>query len=81
GIRPHHIRPRAARDDAVPIAGRVLVTELSGSESVVHFDVEGGTWVSQSLGIHPFEVGETAQLFIDTSQCLYFDPDGRRIDA
>ena len=26
-------------DGAVPVEGRVLVTELSGSESVVHFEV------------------------------------------
>ena len=35
----------------------MLVAELSGSESVVHFDLNGQTWVSQSHGIHPFEVG------------------------
>ena len=38
GIRPHHITAEA-RPGSEPIEGRVLVTEISGSESVIHFDV------------------------------------------
>jgi glycerol transport system ATP-binding protein len=73
GIRPHHITPASAAKDASTIEGRVLVTELSGSESVVHFDMNGQTWVSQSHGIHPFEVGATARLFVDVEQSFFFD--------
>jgi glycerol transport system ATP-binding protein len=79
GIRPHHIEPRAANGQAVPIKGRVLVTEISGSESVVHFDLAGHTWVSQSHGVHPFEVGEEAQLYADVGRALFFEPSGRRV--
>ena len=81
GIRPHHVRPDAASSDAVRVEGRVLVAELSGSESMVHVEIEGGTWVSQSHGIHPFEVGDSAELYIDTRQCLYFGPDEKLIAA
>jgi glycerol transport system ATP-binding protein len=69
GIRPHHITPEPG---AAPIDGRVLVTELSGSESVIHFDLEGLTWVSQSHGIHAFEVGSMARLHVDVDKALYF---------
>ena len=62
-----------------PIEGRVLVTELSGSESIVHFDLNGGTWVSQSHGIHPFEVGSTARLYVDVDEGFFFDEEGRLI--
>ena len=72
GIRPHHVAPASGRRGALRVEGRVLVTELSGSESVVHFDLGGRTWVSQSHGIHPFRVGDTAQFDVDTDQCLYF---------
>ncbi|MBL8894089.1 MAG: ABC transporter ATP-binding protein [Rhizobiales bacterium] len=71
-IRPHHITPIARGNGAATIEGRVLVTELSGSESVIHFDLNGQTWVSQSHGIHPFEVGSTAKLHVDVDQSLYF---------
>jgi glycerol transport system ATP-binding protein len=79
GIRPHHIEPQAVNGQAVPIQGRVLVTEISGSESVVHFELAGHTWVSQAHGVHPFEVGEQAQLYADVGRALFFEPSGRRV--
>jgi glycerol transport system ATP-binding protein len=79
GIRPHHIEPHASNGQAVPIQGRVLVTEISGSESVVHFELAGHTWVSQSHGVHPFEVGEQARLYADVGRALFFDPSGKRV--
>lgn len=78
-IRPHHITPVQQGREASTIEGRVLVTELSGSESVVHFDMNGQTWVSQSHGIHPFEVGVTAKLFVDVDQGFFFDGENRLI--
>jgi glycerol transport system ATP-binding protein len=36
------------------IDGRVKVAELSGSESIIHFDAFGD-WVSLSHGVHPFQ--------------------------
>lgn len=75
GLRPHFISPVPQRPDAVKVDGTVLVTELSGSESVVHFALEGETWVSQSHGIHPLEVGSAAQFYLDIGQSLYFGQD------
>jgi glycerol transport system ATP-binding protein len=80
GIRPHHVSPTPSGDNPVPVDGHVLVTELSGSESVIHFTVQGETWVSQSHGIHPFEVGTDQRLYADMSKALVFDDDGRRIE-
>jgi len=78
GIRPHHIVPAA--DGAAPggatVEGRVLVAELSGSESVLHFRMGGETWVSQSHGIHRFEVGSTARFSVDVDRIFYFDAAG-----
>jgi glycerol transport system ATP-binding protein len=78
GIRPHHISP-VARDGGAAVDGRVIIAELSGSESVVHFDLGGRTWVSQSHGIHPFEVGSLARLYVDVDQSFYFGSDGRLV--
>ncbi|MBC8037186.1 MAG: ABC transporter ATP-binding protein [Rhizobiales bacterium] len=73
GIRPHNIAPFGHGKAVGTVEGRVLVTELSGSESVIHFDVDGRTWVSQSHGIHPFNVGSKAKLYVDIDQSLFFD--------
>ncbi len=81
GIRPHHITPVAGRGHAVPVEGEVLITEFSGSESVIHFRIGERTWVSQSQGIHPFEIGSRAQFFIDAANCIYFGPDNELVSA
>ena len=80
GIRPHYVTAEA-RPGSQPIEGRVLVTEISGSESVIHFDVSGTTWVSQSHGIHAKPVGSTARLFVDLSHSFLFGADGRLIEV
>ena len=79
GLRPHHVTPLATEALTGEIEGRVLVTELSGSESVIHLDVGGVTWVSQSHGIHPFEVGSQAKLHADVDRALFFTPNGERV--
>ena len=81
GIRPHHISPAPGGPQAVRIRGKVLVTELSGSESVVHFALGDRTWVSQSQGIHAFEVGALAELYMNSGKFLYFTPDEKLIAA
>jgi glycerol transport system ATP-binding protein len=73
GIRPHHITPEPHNNGAATISGRVLVTEISGSESVIHFDMKGQTWVSQSHGVHPFDVGSIAKLYVDIDRAFFFD--------
>lgn len=81
GVRPHHIGPVARDGKTFPIDGKVLITELSGSESVVHFDFEGHTWVSQSHGIHPIQVGDHMKFYMDPTRCLYFGADQQRVAA
>jgi glycerol transport system ATP-binding protein len=79
GLRPHHVTPLPTDALTGEIEGRVLVTELSGSESVIHLDVGGETWVSQSHGIHPFDVGSKALLHADVDRALFFTPSGERV--
>ena len=81
GIRPHHITPTERNHGAAALEGRVLVAELSGSESILHLDMNGQTWVSQSHGIHPFPVGSTAKLYVDVDQSFFFDADNRLISG
>lgn len=78
GVRPHYVLPTAITD-GVSISGSVQVTELSGSESVAHFRVGQGSWVSQSEGIHLYQVGESHTFFMDVSKCFFFAADGRLV--
>ena len=76
GIRPHHISPVVNGKRAAQIEGRVQIAEISGSESVIHFEHGELSWVSQSHGVHAIQVGETAKFFIDVERCMFFDADG-----
>jgi glycerol transport system ATP-binding protein len=78
GLRPHRVQPlTAGSEGAITVLGRVAIAEISGSESVIHFDLRGRTWVSQSHGVCSFDVGATAEFGLDVSRALYFGPDGR----
>lgn len=81
GIRPHHVSVLPRNGNAVRISGPIVTTEFSGSESSIHFAVGGQTWVSQSLGIHPLEIGSTAEFHVDIQKCLYFGPDNELVLA
>jgi len=81
GIRPHHITPEANKPGTVEVEGQVLVAEISGSESAVHFDLGGKTWVSLSHGIHRFDVGSRAKFYIDMEHTFFFDGQLRRIEG
>ena len=79
-IRPHYVTPQSGDQDSVWLKGKVQVTELSGSESVAHFELGSNkSWVSQSHGVHPYQVGEAHDFFVDVKNCLYFDPSGQLV--
>lgn len=75
-IRPHHVLPEPSPRNSVGLSGKVLVTELSGSESSAHFQMDGASWVSLSHGVHPYEVGADHPFYLNPSECFYFAKDG-----
>ncbi|UWQ99637.1 ABC transporter ATP-binding protein [Rhodobacteraceae bacterium S2214] len=75
-VRPHHVTPVASAQNTVALSGKVLVTELSGSESSAHFAMPGADWVSLAHGVHPYEIGEDHPFYLDPTACFYFAPDG-----
>ncbi len=79
GLRPHHVRPAPGGNAGAAVECKVLIAEISGSESVVHFDLGGLTWVSLSHGVRRFKVGEQARFELDVARCLYFALDGARV--
>jgi glycerol transport system ATP-binding protein len=81
GIRPHHLHPQAHGNGGASIEGTVLIAELSGSDSAIHVDVGGRTWVSQSHGVHPFQVGSQARLYLDMDHAFFFDAEQRLVQG
>jgi glycerol transport system ATP-binding protein len=79
GLRPHHVLPQGGAGGGVAVDGKVLIAEINGSESVVHFELDGRTWVSLSHGVRAYRVGEIARFALDVGRAFYFAPDGRRV--
>lgn len=79
GLHPHAVTPVRESTNAVQVQGTVIVTELSGSESIAHFTRGEEDWVSQSHGVHAFKVGETHDFYFEASRGLYFGRDGRLV--
>ncbi len=76
GVRPHHITPVRPDAPSVQMTGMVRITELSGSESVAHFELGGRSWVSVASGIHPYRVGSAHDFHLVPGECFYFGHDG-----
>jgi len=81
GVRPHHLTPLSNDRNATKIQGEVKVTEISGSDSVIHVTFGEDYWVSESHGVHPRKVGEKIDLYLNLDQCLLFDLQGELISA
>lgn len=78
-IRPHHIFPVPEPGATVPLKGLVQVTELSGSESSAHFALGNDSWVSLAPGVHPYQVGEEHEFYMDPTKCFIFAADGSMV--
>lgn len=76
GVRPHHLTVGVAAGGGLKLNGTVQIAEISGSESIIHFDIEGNNWVSESHGVYQFKVGDSTELFFDVSRCFYFHQNG-----
>lgn len=72
-FRPHHVYLDRPSDSAIGVKAKVVVTEITGSESYVHVDVAGVRWVLLTSGIHHFDILETIEIFMEPSKFYVFD--------
>lgn len=79
GIRPHHFKIGAKNDGFIRISGTVDISEISGSDSVIHFENDDGFWIVHLSGIHPHSFGNSIELYMDTTKGILFDDNGNAI--
>ena len=79
GIRPHNITTYKEGNNSVEIKGKVQISELSGSESLIHFTNGNLNWVSLSNGIQQKNVGDDTKLYMNTDEFLFFDQNNRLV--
>ena len=79
GIRPHNITTYKVGTNSIEIKGKGLISELSGSESLIHFRNSNMNWVSLSNGTHQMNVGQEAKLYMNVDEFMYFDQNNKLV--
>ena len=79
-VRPHRLAVEPASEEAIEIHARVGVTELSGSESFVHFEFHNQPWVALLHGIRDFIPSRQTSFFLQPEHVLLFDARQQRIE-
>jgi glycerol transport system ATP-binding protein len=75
GIQPHHLSMTPSQG-SVGVVGKVLVTELTGSESFIHMSVGDVRWVMLASGIHDLPIGSAVVAHIDPKRVMVFATSG-----
>ena len=76
GVRPHHVFMRHGKNEEIVIQSKVDLAEISGSETSIHFEHGGSSWVSHQDGVHPLGVDESVSVFIEPRRVFAFGADG-----
>lgn len=79
GLRPEHLALTARDSGSNRIAATVEVTEISGSDTYVHFSLDDQQWTAIENGVHNYDLGEKVELSFDTNRLFVFDRQGRLV--
>lgn len=75
-LRPYHLKLSNGSGNTVAIKASVAISEITGSESYIHLDIDGVRWIVLAHGIHSFAIDETIQVFLNPDQLYVFREDG-----
>lgn len=79
-VRPHHLRRERGGEEDIEVSGAVSVTELTGSETFVHFAMNSQPWVALLHDVQEFAAGETVRFFIEPRHLFLFDNEAQLVD-
>ncbi len=81
GFRAHQLAVGNRRDGHHAFPVEVAVTEITGSESFVHFKRDGSNWVAVLEGVHEFLPGQSLEVSLDPDDVFVFDASDRMVAA
>jgi len=79
GLRPDHVDLVPPDSDACSVRAPVEVTEISGSETYVHFTLAGRPWVAVENGVQDYALDQMLGLKFDLARLFVFNLDGRLV--
>ncbi len=80
-FRPHHLYLDAPSGNAVAVKARVVVTEITGSESFVHVDFADVRWVALMHGVRDVAPDEIITVYLLPERFFIFDASGALASA
>lgn len=79
GFRPNHVELQQRGADLLEFATKLVVTELTGSETFIHLDHQGDKWVGVVHGVHDLELGTALSVHIDPRHIYIFSETGELV--
>ena len=79
GFRPNHLEIHSQTANALKFATRLVVTELTGSETFIHLDHHGERWVGLIHGVHDLKLGADLSVYLDPAHVYVFDESGNLV--
>ncbi|OAN90699.1 ABC transporter ATP-binding protein [Sulfitobacter geojensis] len=79
GFRPNHLELDHTGTDGMTFNATLQVTEITGSETFVHLDHHGDTWVGLIHGVKNLEIGAPLQVYLDPKHVYIFAQDGTSV--
>ncbi len=80
GFRPNHLSLEPG-EDGLTFDARLVVTEITGSETFVHLDHHGERWVGLIHGIRSLPLGQRIDVHLDPAHMYIFAEDGAIVSA
>ena len=79
GFRPNHLELGKQSAEALEFTGKLNVTEITGSETFVHLDHHGESWVGLVHGVKNLEIGAALTVYLDPKHVYIFAQDGTSV--
>ena len=76
GFRPNHVEILSHSTQSMEFHTKLMVTEITGSETFVHLNHHGEAWVGLVHGIHDLELGAPLKVYLDPSHVYIFSENG-----
>ena len=77
GFRANHLHIERPSKEALEFRGLIAGTEITGSESFIHFEHGTDRWVALVHGVHDLPFHSEATVYVDPSHVYIFGADGK----
>jgi len=72
-LRSHHVSLSPSESHRISLPATVGSSEITGSETYIHVDTNGSSWVVLTHGVHRVASGQNITLHIDPENLYLFD--------